>query len=189
VDPGKYAVSSERSVVIMTNRGEAYARRAGARIRFRITRRLRPLDEREIDTACGPSWLRRSGCEEELELELDGACPVPVGLWSIAQAPPGSELSARQGPDGIRWLSCLQDGDSDHARLLVKTGEAAELVGPPAPPPASKGRPVELALVSPALAPARRRRPLRWKVSLYAFSGRSAEVRQLALRLGGTPPE
>ncbi|HUJ73855.1 MAG TPA: hypothetical protein VL359_03315, partial [bacterium] len=58
VDPGRYAVTSDRAAVTMTNRGEAYARGAAAHVRFRITRRLRPLDEPEIDTACGPSWLR-----------------------------------------------------------------------------------------------------------------------------------
>ena len=190
VDPGKYSVSSDRAVVTMTNRGEAYARRAAAHVRFRITRRLRPLDEPEIDAACGQTWLRRSGYQEELELEVEGACPVPVSLWSIAQAPPGSELSVCQGLSGEERLVCVQDGDSERARLLVKSGRAGDgasgySMTPGGPLAGHRARPVELALVSAALPPGKRRRPLRWSVSLYAFSGRSAEVRQLAARLAG----
>ncbi len=184
VDPGRYAISSDRSAVTLSNRGEAFARRAGVRVRFRITRRLRPLDEPEIDAACGQTWLRRSGCEEELELELDGDCPVPVRLWSIAQAPPGSEPMEGSGPDSARCLVCVQDGDSDRARLLVKAAQGAESHGDPG----VRGRPVELSLVSPALAAGKRRRALKWKVRLYAFSGRSAEVRQLASRMVQSGP-
>jgi hypothetical protein len=181
IDPGRYVLSSERSTVLLTNRGEAYARRAGVRVRFRITRRLRPLDEPEIDAACGQSWLRRSGCEEELELELEGDCPVPVRLWSIAQVPPGSELQGKAGR-----LVCLQDGDSERARLLVKTSAAVEPAGgrgADAVEAARRGRPLELALISPPVAPGTRRSVLHWKVLLYAFSGRNAEVKQLAARM------
>ncbi len=184
VDPGRYAISSDRSSVTLSNRGEAFARRAGARVHFRITRRLRPLDEPEIDAACGQTWLRRSGCEEDLELELDGDCPVPVGLWSIAQAPPGSERMEGAGPEGVRRLLCVQDGDSDRARLLVKAGVSSV----PSTVSEVRGRPVELSLVSPELAAGKRRRSLRWRVFLYAFSGRSAEVRQLAARMVQAAP-
>ncbi|HTZ52851.1 MAG TPA: hypothetical protein VMF68_14380 [Spirochaetia bacterium] len=192
VDPGRYTVTSDRALVIMTNRGEAYARQATARLRFRITRRLRPLDEPEIDAACGQTWLRRSGFQEELVLELDGPCPVPVSLWSIAQAPPGSEVSVCEGPSGEERLVCVQEGDSERARLLVKAGRAGEAASGYSMAPGVRAggqhsRPVELALVSPAIAPGKRRQQIRWNVSLYAFSGRSAEVRQLASRLAGTP--
>jgi hypothetical protein len=180
IDPGRYALSSDRNGLTLASRGEALARRTGVRVRFRITRRLRPLDEAEIDAACGQTYLRRSGCAEELELEIEDTCPVPVRLWSIAQAPPGSELHP-----GDRKLVCVEDGESDRARLLVKACEAGDpsrddsgsAVGVP------RGRPVELALVSPAMAPDARRRILQWKAFLYSFSGRSAEVRQFASRM------
>jgi len=180
IDPGRYSFSSDRTGVTLASRGEALARRTGVRVRFRITRHLRPLDEAEIDAACGQTFLRRSGCREDLELEIEGKCPVPVRLWGIAQAPPGSELRV-----GDRKLACVEDGDSDRARLLVKACEAGGVSkdesGDAAGVPRS--RPVELALVSPAMAPDARRHVLQWKAFLYSFSGRSAEIQQFASRM------
>jgi len=180
IDPGRYSFSSDRAGVTLASRGEAFARRTGVRVRFRVTRRFRPLDEAEIDAACGQTFLRRSGCQEDLELEIEGRCPVPVRLWSIAQAPPGSELLMGNGK-----LVCVQDGDSHRARLLVKTCEAGDPSKDDSGEAAgvSRSRPVELALVSPAIATGARRRVLLWKAFLYSFSGRSAEIRQFASRM------
>ena len=105
VDPGKYELSSDRTSLILTNRGETFARRAGSTVRFSLTRRIRPLFEAEIDAACGPTWLRRAGWDEEVDLEVDGRCSVPVQIWSRLQAPPGAETRA-----GHRMLLCVEDG-------------------------------------------------------------------------------
>jgi hypothetical protein len=152
------------------------------RVRFRLTRRLRPLDDAALEAAWGPTWLRRAGCEEELELELLGACPVPVRLWNITQVPPGSEIT--EGPAGSgRRILCLEDPDSERARLLVRTSTAsdgeADEAGPwPGRKPAA-GAPAEFFLLSPPLGPGAKRR-LVWKTSTCGFSGRSAEVRRFA---------
>ncbi len=127
IDPGKYALASDRLSLSLTNRGDALAQRAGAGIRFRLSRRIRPLFEPEIDTACGPTWLRRAGWDEQIELEVQGRIPVAVQAWSLTQAPPGSEMLA-----GHRRLVCIEDADSDRARLLVKTASAGSASAGPA---------------------------------------------------------
>ena len=171
IDPGRFSLSSDRTTVSLTNRGEAFARRAGAGVKFRLTRRVRPLFEPEIDAACGPTWLRRAGWDEELELEIDGRCSLSVQLWSLTQAPPGSRTLAGRGR-----LLCIEDADSDRARLLVKAAEGSESARE------SPASPIELSIVSPALLPGGRRR-LRWKTSTWSFCGRSAEIRQFASRM------
>jgi hypothetical protein len=169
----------------MANRGEAWARRSGTRVRFRVTRRLRPLEDAALEAAWGPTWLRRAGCEEELELELEDACPVPVRLWNVTQVPPGSEIT--EGPSGGgRRIVCMEDVDSEHARLLVKVssaseGETAEAGRWPGRTP-DAGAPGEFFLLSPALHPGAKRR-LSWRTSTCGLSGRSAEVRRFAARM------
>jgi hypothetical protein len=186
IDPGKFTLSSDRGAACMTNRGEAWAQRSAVRVRFRVTRRLRPLDDAALEAAWGPTWLRRAGCEEELELELEGACPVPVRLWNITQVPPGSEIT--EGPSGSgRRILCLEDPDSEHARLLVRTSTApggetqgsSDGAGPwPGRTPAA-GAPGEFFLLSPPLRPGSTRK-LVWRTSTCGFAGRSAEIRRFA---------
>jgi len=191
IDPGKFVLSSDRGAACMTNRGEAWAHQSGVRVRFRVTRRLRPLDDAALEAAWGPTWLRRAGCEEELELELEGSCPVPVRLWNITQVPPGSEIM--EGPAGSgRRILCLEDPDSERARLLVRASTASDgpgggVAGGQVPGGASPwsgrkpaaGAPGELFLLSPPLTPGAKRR-LVWKTSMCGFSGRSTEIRRFA---------
>jgi hypothetical protein len=185
IDPGKFVLSSDRGAACMANRGEAWAHRSAVRVRFRVTRRLRTLDEAALESAWGSTWLRRAGFEEELELELEGSCPVPVRLWNITQVPPGSEIT--EGPaGGGRRVICLEDPDSERARLLVRISSASDGetggFGPwPGRKPAA-GAPGEFFLLSPPIPPGAKRR-LSWKTSTCAFSGRSAEIRRFASRM------
>ena len=183
IDPGKFVLSSDRGAACMANRGEAWAQQSGVRVRFRVTRRIRPLDDAALEAAWGPTWLRRAGCEEERELELEGSCPVPVRLWNITQVPPGSEIM--DGPAGKgRRILCLEDADSERARLLVRASSAGD--GAPGDgwpwtgrKPAA-GAPGELFLLSP---PPGVKRRLVWKTSTCGFSGRSAAVRRFAFSM------
>jgi len=177
VDPGRFTLTGDRTALCLTNRGEAFARRTEARVRFRLTRRLRPLFEPDIDALHGQTWLRRAGWEEELELQVEGRCRVPVQLWNITQAPPGSDMLAAS-----RRLVCLEEAESERARLLVKDVEAGSAsAGDPVVPP-GRPRPVQMSFVSPPLSGAVRGR-LRWKTTTCSFSGRSAEIRQFASRM------
>ena len=183
IDPGKYVLSSERGTACMTNHGETWARRSAARVRFRLTRRLRALDDAALETAWGPTFLRRAGCEEDIELEILGACPVPVRLWNITQVPPGSEIMERATAAGGRTVLCLQDADSDHARLFVRSsagpcGEEAE-TGPWPARAHAPGAPTELFFTSLACERGARRRVV-LRTLTCGFSGRSAEIRRLA---------
>jgi len=145
-----------------------------------------PLDEAGLAAAWGPSWLRRAGFEEEIELEIQGKSAVPAQLWNFAQVPPGSQiLPAEPLTAEGRTILCLEDPDSERARLLVKSYAAAGEENAPAAPGrgrASSGSPAELSCSSPPVEPGARRR-LKWKTSLCAFSGRSVEIRQLASRM------
>jgi hypothetical protein len=186
IDPGRYVFSSDRGAACMTNRGDAWARASGVRVRFRFTRRVRPLDESGIDAVWGPTWLRRAGFEEEMELEIEGKCAVPVQLWNLVQAQAGSQrLESARGSDGGPRLLCIQDPESERARLLVKSYETG---GQEAGPTTANTRgdtasaPVDFACLSPAITRGSMRR-LTWKASLCAFSGRSTEVRQFASRI------
>ena len=169
-------MSSDRDRLSLTNRGDALARRRGANVKFRLTRRVRPLFEADIDSACGRTWLRRAGWDEDLELELEGKCPLPVQLWAITQAPAGSEVRA-----GHRRLVCIADADSDRARLLVKASSVGA-VSADGPGSRSSKAPVELSLISPPPNLQEGRR-LSWRTSTWCFSGRGAEVRQFASRM------
>jgi len=177
VDPGRFTLSADRGTLCLSNRGEVLARRSETAVRFRLTRRLRPLFEPDIDEVCGPTWLRRAGWEEEMDLQVEGRCPVAVQLWSITQAPPGSEVRT-----GSRSVACVEEGDSDRARLLVKTADAGSATAGPPVIPAGRSAPVELRFLSPPPGPSARGR-LRWKTTTLAFSGRSPEIRQIAERM------
>jgi hypothetical protein len=184
--PGGFTLSSDRGAACMTSRGEAWARRSAARVRFRIARLINPQDEAGLDRAWGPTWLRRVGFEEEIQLEIEGKCPVAVQLWNLAQVPPGARVLGAESSreDGRRTL-CLQDLESERARLLVVSYAAAgEEPGPPSPAHGrfANGTPGELSCSSPPLVPGGKRR-LHWKKSTCAFSGRSGEIQQVAARM------
>jgi hypothetical protein len=181
IDPGKFVLSFDRGAACMTNHGEAWAHASSVRVRFHLARRLRALDDAALETAWGPTFLRRAGCEEEIELQILGACPVPVRLWNITQVPPGSEITERATAAG-RVVLCLEDADSDHARLLVRAsstsgGEAD--AGPWTRHAHAPGAPTELAFLSAAAERGAKRR-VTLKTSTCGFSGRSAEVRRFA---------
>ena len=182
IDPGKFELSFDRGAACMANHGEAWAHRSSVRVRFRLVRRLRALDDAAMETAWGPTFLRRAGWEEEIELQILGTCPVSVRLWNIAQVPPGSEITERATAGG-RTVLCLEDADSDHARLFVRsspalvgeTTDASPRTGGAIPP----GSPVELAFLSAAAERGAKRR-VTLRTSTCGFSGRSAEVRRFA---------
>jgi len=92
LDPGRYAGSSEKSAYRMENRGEVRAWKTGARVTFRITRTVRPLDEEALAGMWGTTWLRQAGCQEEAALEVSGDGGVPTWLWNITQVRAGAEI-------------------------------------------------------------------------------------------------
>ena len=92
IDPGHFLPAAEKSGFCMESRGEARAWKTGARVRFRISRRVRPLDDARLADAWGKTWLRQAGYEEETTLDLEGGCPCPVWLWNITQVRAGAEV-------------------------------------------------------------------------------------------------
>ncbi len=101
IDPGQFARSSDKSVYGMENKGELLARQAGCRLRFRILRRVRPMDDARLADLWGTTWLRQAGYEEETVLEVSGECRCPVWLWNITQARIGAEVRV---PLSKRWI-------------------------------------------------------------------------------------
>jgi hypothetical protein len=186
IDPGAYSLSWDRGAACMASRGEAWARRSAARVRFRITRRIDTQDEAGLDQVWGQTWLRRAGFEEEIQLEIEGKCPVAVQLWNLVQVPPGSQvLKAETSPRGGRRMLCLQDLESGRARLLVMSYAAAgedALTPSPVHGRYADVTPGELSCSSPSFVPGGKR-SLLWKKSTCAFSGRSGDIQQLAARM------
>lgn len=101
IDPGQFSHSSEKSGYGMENRGEALAWGTGARVRFRIARKVRALDEARLAELWGTTWLRQAGYEEESILEVSGECRVPVWLWNLTQVRVGAEVRV---PLRKRWV-------------------------------------------------------------------------------------
>jgi hypothetical protein len=83
LDPGAYCLTTDKDRFCMENHGSLWAFRAGARIGFKITRRLRVFDEAEISGLWGTTYLRQAGFEEETVLEIKDS-PIAVGLWNAA---------------------------------------------------------------------------------------------------------
>ena len=100
IDPGQFARSSEKSGYTMENKGEALAWKTGSRVRFKLTRRVRPMSEARLADLWGTTWLRQAGYEEETLLEIAGDCRAPVWLWNITQASIGAEVRV---PLRRRW--------------------------------------------------------------------------------------
>lgn len=91
VDPGRYERLPEKGGWTMENRGEALAWRSGVRIGFRIQRRIRPLDEKDLAEMWGTTYLRQAGYREESSVEITTGRPPAVGLWSLVRVRTGGE--------------------------------------------------------------------------------------------------
>jgi hypothetical protein len=81
LDPGAFSLSQEKETHRMENQGSLWAYGAGARIGFKITRRVRVYGERELADLWGTTYLRQAGYEEETVLEVKDS-PIAAGLWS-----------------------------------------------------------------------------------------------------------
>jgi hypothetical protein len=81
LDPGAYTAVDEKGFSSMENQGDLWAYRAGARISFRILRRIRVYGEKELAALWGTTYLRQAGYDEETVLEVKDS-PVAVGLWN-----------------------------------------------------------------------------------------------------------
>jgi hypothetical protein len=92
IDPGRFTRVAEKPCYRMENRGEALAWQSGVRVRFRIERRIRPLEQEELSAAWGASSLRQAGYEEEVTLEVSGDQGCPAWLWNVTQVPAGAEV-------------------------------------------------------------------------------------------------
>jgi hypothetical protein len=153
LDPGQFVHMGDKGSYCMENRGEARAWKASARVRFRITRRIRPLSEPRLTEMWGTTYLRKVGYEEETALEIAGGCPVPVWLWNVTQVRPGAEVrvplrkrSEAPGSHGTcevmtllgsqtqrvgipvdeaaPRILCVEEQESGRAQLLVKGFES-----------------------------------------------------------------
>jgi len=91
IDPGRYEKLPKKGLWTMENRGEAWAWRSGVRVGFRIVRRIRPLDEKDLARLWGTTYLRQAGYEEEASVELTGGCSVAAGLWNVTLVQAGGE--------------------------------------------------------------------------------------------------
>jgi hypothetical protein len=187
LDPGHFTRVVERLGCAMENKGEVRAWQTGTRVRFRVVRRVRPLDETELAALWGPTWLRRAGYSEESLLEVLGDKPDRLRLWNLTQVPAGSLLAGAQLPAAARQarILCVRERDG-HAQLLVKdfSREPSEnhLEQPSESRKGEEGS-REMSCCSPVLRAQGKGRIL-WKTSLCAFSGRGEEVRAFAARLG-----
>jgi hypothetical protein len=110
VDPGRYVRLGDRDGCRMENRGDAWARRSGARVAFRIERRFAAFDVKELAAVWGVPHLRQAGCAETTVLEVASDAPR-MWLRGIAQVPPGGET----------WIPL--------ARRWAETPLAAEPIG------------------------------------------------------------
>ncbi len=91
VDPGRYKRLLEKGRWTMENRGDALAWQSGVRIGFRLQRRIRPLDEKDLAEMWGTTYLRQAGYEEESSVELTAGRPFAAGLRSLTCVQTGGE--------------------------------------------------------------------------------------------------
>jgi hypothetical protein len=185
LDPGHFVRVAERSGCAMENKGDVRAWKTGTRVRFKLVRRVRPLDEPSMVDAWGPTWLRSAGYREEVVLEVTGDRPDAVRLWNLTQVPAGAQL--RVPADGANTRVLSLDERDGHAHLLVKDCAREASDGEPLVEcrPGSASQPGEISCSSPPLVTSGKGRIL-WRTSLCAFSGRVEEVRAFAHRLGGS---
>lgn len=185
LDPGRYGGSGDKALFTMENRGEARALKAGARVRFRIARRIRPLDAARLHAMWGTTYLRSVGYEEEAHLEITGGCPVPVWLRAMTQVRRDADFSQVSRGATARVL-CVEEQDSGRAQLIVRSfdaGGARDCQGVPCScRPDTGDDSGELSCSSPALSGGGRQR-LTWATSLCAFSGRREEIHAFRARI------
>jgi hypothetical protein len=237
MDPGRYTASFEKGGACLENRGDAWAFRAEARIGFRILRRIRVYEEKDLVELWGSTYLRQAGYDEETVLEVRD-CPVAVGLWNgvslgsggLASIPlqnPGVSMGLRglppgtaepadgcvvinvQGDKPIRaWLDAsevktraayvLENRETGRATMVLKEFEKAgagqyahelERDGGIASPSAGllceglHAPSCELSFRSPAAGGPTRKKKTAWRCSLWAFSGRTEEIRAFLRRV------
>jgi len=127
IDPGHFARSSEKSGYTMENKGEALAWKTGSRIRFKLTRRVRPMSEARLADLWGTTWLRQAGYEEETLLEVSGDCSAPVRLWNITQARIGAEVRV---PLRKRWTETSLVTLASSSLELVENWAVIRMKGP-----------------------------------------------------------
>jgi hypothetical protein len=237
IDPGSYTASFEKTGVLLENRGNAWAFRAAARIGFRIQRRIRVYEEKELAELWGATYFRQAGFDERATLEVRD-CPIAVGLWNgvslasggrsflalrdrgassvLGGPPPGTDESAGGcavidvgGDKPVRaWLDASEAGtraayvhenrETGRAVMVLKEFEKAgagqyahELerdgaIGSPSAGVLCAGfhaPSCELSFRSPAAGGPARKKKTAWKCSLWAFSGRSDEIRAFLRRV------
>jgi hypothetical protein len=177
LDPGRYEGAGDKTLFTMENRGEARAWKAGARVRFRIVRRIRPLDPAGLRAAWGDTYLRAVGFEEEAYLEIAGG--VPVSLWSATQVRPDAELHALPVAGGDSVLLAVEEQESGRAQLIARRFNGTGPRDPAVPPSACRADApdgsAEIACSSSTLSGGGKQR-LTWRTSLCAFSGRREEI-------------
>ncbi len=89
LDPGNFnAVMDAKGAYGMENRGDVWAGRSGARIGFRIIRRIRVYEEKELVRLWGKTYLRQAGYDEETSFEILDS-PAAAGVWNTVELPSG----------------------------------------------------------------------------------------------------
>jgi hypothetical protein len=199
LDPGQYAGSATRAGFVMENRGETRAWRTGMRVRFRLTRTVRVLDETALAARWGKTWLRRAGYEEETALELDGDRPQDVRLLSLVDVPLDAEGHAPAGGDGRLGMGgaldgahpaparspvlALQRGEQGRDLLVARGFDDGAAPGEASVTIARRhGAEVREIACTSGPAPGGRHKLL-WRTRLCAFSGRAEEVQAVATGL------
>jgi hypothetical protein len=99
LDPGRFEGAAEKTGYRMENKGETRAWKTGARVTFRISRTVRPLDDERLAGMWGTTWLRQAGYQEEAALEVSSDGPVSTWLWNITQVRAGAEVRIPLRPD------------------------------------------------------------------------------------------
>jgi hypothetical protein len=133
IDPGHFVLVAEKTGCRLESRGEARAWKTGARVAFRITRRVRPLDDARLAAMWGKTWLRQAGYEEETTLELEGGCACPVWLWNITQVRAGAEvrvpLRRYWGDTALSKLPSGSVGVADNCAVVSFKGNYGVRIG------------------------------------------------------------
>jgi hypothetical protein len=133
LDPGQFVRAGDKGGYCMVNQGEARAWRASTRVRFKISRRIRPLAEPRLTELWGATYLRKAGYEEEASLEIAGGSPVPVWLWNVTHVLPGAEVRVppkhRGGTPGTgEGLTVMSLVGSRPQRLRIPAGQAGSRI-------------------------------------------------------------
>ena len=180
VDPGHFGGRRDRAGYVMENKGEVRAWRSELSVRFRVLRRVQPLDEQQLERAWGQTWLRRAGYTEEMQLSVSGPCPRD-GMW-LAQSmllPPGSQARMARHPESR--CACVVPAEAGHAQLVVRQcGVPAETAAAMECRVDDSSGAVEATCFSPLLDRGQR---VSWTTATCVFAGREEEIRGMADRL------